>query len=248
MLYYKAWMESRSRFLIAASFMVLYCAFIMPRVAHLLTPTSSQHGRQASYAALIYGNVYSNAPVFFYLVFAILLGLGGISKERDKGTALYTLTLPVSRSRFLAVGFAVGLLELLALAILPALTIVVLTPITHHLYPLSQAIQFGMLWLPCGAVWFSIAFLLSSFTSREFVAQGMCIVLYFAYLIAAFSHNALPAFLDALRIMTGDRMSYFRSDLALIAGPLPWANLAGLLLASFVLLAAATQIVRQQDV
>jgi ABC-2 type transport system permease protein len=127
MLWYKFWLEGRFRFLSALFWMVAYCALVMPLL--VLVPTLHAHAPRLtqSYIELINTNVYYNAPVLFFLVFAALLGVGGLSRERSGGSAAFTLSFPVSRWRIVATGAAVGLIETGFLALSPAVVVMCLS-------------------------------------------------------------------------------------------------------------------------
>ena len=75
-----------------------------------------------------------------WALFAVLLGTGGLLAQASGGGALFTLSLPVSRSRLLGVRAATGLAELLALAVVPSLLLPLLSPIVGERYGLGDAL------------------------------------------------------------------------------------------------------------
>jgi ABC-2 type transport system permease protein len=248
MLYYKLWLESRLRFLIAASVMTAYCAVIMPLLVLLPTLHNTHPRIPMSYIVLVNTNVYYNAPVIIFLVFTVLLGLCGLPRERTKGTAAFTLALPVSRVRIVITSAIVGLIETCVLAFLPMLSIICVSASIHHHYPLSQALGFTLLWIPCGFVWLSIAFALSSFIKDDYLVQAAAIGLFLLYLILTLSPLHVAAPMNVLRIMSGDRMPYFNRDSGLLLiNALPWRLLSALLLISAALLIGSSQLTKRQD-
>jgi ABC-type transport system involved in multi-copper enzyme maturation permease subunit len=60
--------------------------------------------------------------------FAILLGCGGLLSESSKGSALFTLSLPVTRKQLLGARTGAGLAQLFAIAMVPPLAISLLAP------------------------------------------------------------------------------------------------------------------------
>src|SRR5580692_9859553 len=62
---------------------------------------------------------YHIAAALIWLFSVILLGLGGLARERAIGSSSLTLTLPVSRTYLVGVRIAVGVLQAIALAIVP---------------------------------------------------------------------------------------------------------------------------------
>src|SRR5581483_6324842 len=156
MLWYKSWLETRWRFLIGLG--VLMCSafatvLAYPRVAHLLPlvpaiDTTTAIGRQIKEAADLAreyrGYIWSqwfrqNMPQM-WVVFAALLGTGGLLSEGSRGTALFTLSLPASRSRLLGIRAAAALGELLLLAVLPSLLVPLLSPGVGESYGLVEAL------------------------------------------------------------------------------------------------------------
>src|SRR6266540_3694656 len=93
MLWYKAWLETRSRFLISLLGTVALCTF------------SVYHGDKEALP-------YTQAPYYYFVlrsahyllcmmwILAVtLLTMGGLVREKAAGTASFTLSLPVSRGR-----------------------------------------------------------------------------------------------------------------------------------------------------
>ena len=92
---------------------------------------------------------------------ALLLGVGGLKRERDYGTSGFMLALPVSRFRLVSARAFIGIAEVALLAFLPALLIPALSPLEGQVYPWSQAFQFGLLWAAGGAFLFMFGFIAS---------------------------------------------------------------------------------------
>jgi hypothetical protein len=99
MLWQKAWIESRGRFLLGVAATLTACAYSW------------------------YANRLANqgVPRTTFIVFCFLLGMGGLLREHAVGTAPFTLALPVSRLRLVGTRAAVGWIELVALALLASL-------------------------------------------------------------------------------------------------------------------------------
>src|SRR5689334_17162028 len=81
-----------------------------------------------------------------FVVVVLLLGMGGLGRERAYGTSGFTLTLPVSRWRLTATRATVGLAESTVIAFLPAILLPLLSPLVNETYPWSQAFHFAVLW------------------------------------------------------------------------------------------------------
>ena len=97
MLWHRAWIESRGRFLFGLA----------------ATGTACAYGW--------YANRFTSqgVPRTTFIVCCFLFGMGGLLRERALGTAPFTLALPVSRLHLVAARAGVGWLELVVLA-LPA--------------------------------------------------------------------------------------------------------------------------------
>src|SRR5215468_7435184 len=137
MLWHKSWLETRWRFLIGLA--VLACSaagvvFAYPRVAELLPlvpahDTGGELGRRIresaelvrDYRGYVWSQWSGKSLIQAWTLFAVLLGTGGLVSQAARGGALFTLSLPVSRRRLVAVRAAVGLTELVVLAFVPSL-------------------------------------------------------------------------------------------------------------------------------
>src|SRR5215467_12875664 len=93
MLFYKAWLESRVRFLAAAAVLSLYCLTFVERARldfpPILEPT-------LTYTAHVWRGIYNGLVAVVFVVMAGLLGLGGLERERESGSCAFTLALPVT--------------------------------------------------------------------------------------------------------------------------------------------------------
>jgi hypothetical protein len=111
MLWYKAWLETRWRFLIGLGLLVCSAGatvFAYPKVLELLkmVPTvelSGELGRRINEAAIlardyrgyVWSNWFRQNLMQMWTIFAVLLGTGGLLSQVSGGGALFTLSLPV---------------------------------------------------------------------------------------------------------------------------------------------------------
>jgi ABC-type transport system involved in multi-copper enzyme maturation permease subunit len=155
-------------------------------------------------------------------LFAVLLGAGFLSRSRG---ALYTLSLPVSRQRLLAVRFVLGLAQLGALVLLPVLLIPLLSPAVGAAYGAATALAHGVCLFFAVSVFFSLALFLSTVLEDRWgpllAALGIAIGLALVDSLLRAPGWSLYA------VMSGE--SFFRS------GRLPWAGLAASAVASTAL-------------
>jgi ABC-type transport system involved in multi-copper enzyme maturation permease subunit len=186
----------------------------------------------------IWGAIYKGYGRDIFVVLVMGLGLGGLLQERAHGTAGFTLALPVSRSRLIAVRAAVGIAELAFLALLPALVIPALSRFVGESYPFTQALHFSFLWAGCGTVIFGTAFFLSTMLAGEYSAWIVCFVALFFY-SAIVNVPPLVSFpsVNFFRIMAGRQL----------ISPLPWLPLCVIALLALAWVMVADRITRRQD-
>ncbi|MGA3241523.1 MAG: hypothetical protein ABSG03_35120 [Bryobacteraceae bacterium] len=242
MLFYKAWRESRTRFLVGALALAGYCAAVVfNRIG--TEGAFSERVVDHSYGEYIESLVFGGLGKLVFVLPAIFLGLGGLLRERAHHTAAFTVALPVSRAQLIGSQIAVGLGELALLAVAPALLIPPLSGVVHQSYPVAEALRYGLLRFVCGAFIFAIAFLLSVVLRGQYTAPMAC---WFGLLVQAqvASWGPLrPYGLNPLRTMDG-RWAWGGSN---INDPLPWTGLSILMLIALALLAAATKITQRQS-
>jgi ABC-type transport system involved in multi-copper enzyme maturation permease subunit len=177
MLYYKAWVETRWRFglglvvlLCAAAMTVLYYDRLLALLPQLgSTNLDDEVKRQITRSAelmrdfrgYIWSQWFLRTFPQTWSIFAGLLGSGGLIHS-SRGGALYMMSMPVSRTRLLATRAAVGLAEIFALAMVPALAIPLLAPLAGYHYAIGDALAHGLLFFISGAAYFALAFFLST--------------------------------------------------------------------------------------
>jgi ABC-type transport system involved in multi-copper enzyme maturation permease subunit len=249
MLWYKAWRESRMRFLISALMLAIFCLSVVLFQERIRSHAPVLPGfKSISYSEHIYKFVYSGAGKTIFIWVLIFLGLGGLLRERAHGTAGFTLALPVSRLRLVLIRMAVGLWEVVALALLPAMLIPAVSTIVHQSYPFTQALHFSVLWIVCGAVIYAMSFLFSAVLGGEYTALVVTFVAFFLQDEVASMELLRPYGLKLLHIM-GEfgTMHWDAQHYILSSGPFPWAQLALFTLAAGGLLATSAYVVRKQD-
>jgi ABC-2 type transport system permease protein len=244
MLWYKAWRESRVRFAIMVAALVWACGVVI-----LVQQAMRAHADEpTTYVTFIWKAVYKGTVRDLFSILVMMLGLGGLAQERAVGTAGFTLALPVSRAKLVATRAAVGFLEVACLALLPAILLFLLSPFVGESYPLTQGLQFALLWTGGGAILFAATFFLSALLAGEYTAWVICIAGLTVYLIVIH----LPPLgnypeLDFLSVMSGAEMSYFRSSDSTLIGPMPWFPLLVMLATAFGFVRGAEVITRQRD-
>jgi len=254
MLWYKSWLETRWRFLIGLALLMFSAATTVityPQVVKLLPlaprlDLGGEIGRRVAesielardYRGYVWSQWFRQNMAQSWTLFAVMLGTGGLLAQASGGGALFTLSLPASRNRLLAVRGATALFELLVLALLPSLLIPLLSPGIAQGYGVGDALVHGLCAYVAGAIFFSLAFLLSTVFADVWrpalIAIGVATVL---SLCEQFLREAWP--LGLFRVMSAE--AYFRG------GGVPWLGLGVCLLVSASLLYAASRNIARQD-
>jgi hypothetical protein len=155
-----------------------------------------------------------------------------------------------SHWRFLIVARAsVGLTELAALALTPALCLALGSPLVGESYPLTQGLPFVMLWIAAGFVLFALAFCFSAVFAGEHSPWIVCVIATIAYSMAMNSIPwlALHPQANLFNLMSGEKMSYFHAADFTLTGPLPWPALTIVTCVACAFIALAGSIAKRQD-
>lgn len=235
MLFYKAWRESQVRFLSAAVALAGWCV--------CLVVLSRALAADQPYEAYINALVFDGLGKMLFVLLVIFLGLGGLLRERARHTAIFTLALPVSRAQLISTQVAVGLAELVLLALLPVLLIRPLSALVHQSYPFADALRFSLLRFVCGTVIFAISFFLSVLLRGEYTAVVGC---YFALMVDGLGSNWVHPYRTNLLRTLGARWDR-GVGVPELHGPLPWTLLLIMMLIGLVLFAASARITQRQN-
>jgi ABC-type transport system involved in multi-copper enzyme maturation permease subunit len=239
---YKAWRESRLGFVLSiaalATIGTLFCLF--PRL-------DPQH--KYTYTQTMYLVTYAGVLRNIFIVLTLLLGLGGFLRERSHCTLQFTLALPARRSHFFAARALVGVAELSAFALVPAILVPMFSRWSHHSYPsIPQALHFSVLWICCGAMFFAFGLFLSTFVPGDYPAATACLISLFVYLvILEFAPlEKFPSF-DLFNVIAAWHMPYFSGRDTCFVTYLPWGTLSIVVLLALGIITLAAQIAERQD-
>lgn len=241
MLWLKAWRESRVRFLLVAGMFLAMCLqFLL--TAHRSFPPPEVPS--LPYTAFVWGNLIGNRQPILFAVAAMVLGLGGLQRERATGTVAFTLVLPVTRRSLLAVRAVMGVAQVTALALGPLLLVALGSPVlAGHEYPLGQAIGFGLLYLSWGLVFFAGGVLWSTLLSGALSALTACVLSPFVCLIATnwmFDERSGPSDMLFPAFMSG--RAYFdraHGAASVLGDVFPWTSIVVLAGVAALIVAAA---------
>ena len=236
MLLYKAWRESRSRFIGSCSYFAVYCCFVLGFRSGNGCSLSALGLVGHSWVEYIKNVIWGSFGKIVFVLPVIFLGLGGLLRERAHRTAIFSLSLPVGRPQLVGAHLAAGLAT--EVADWPSClsgSFNLSRGLSTSLTPSKTHCGTLFLRFISGAFIFAIAFLLSVILKGEYTAPIAC---YLALLVQArmSSIEVLREYwLNPLVVMDNRRL-----------GPSPWVGLSIMVLTSMVLVIAATRITQAQ--
>jgi len=253
MLWYKSWLDTRARFLLALVVLLVFaCGTVIgfPKVRELVTAvepaavTADESLRQEleeqreairTFRGYAWSQWFAgNFPTLLVLV-AAMLGSGSPLRKSGSG-ALFLLALPVSRARWIGTRAGVGVVELFVVALGPSLLLVALAPFVGEQLQLSEAIVYGLSTFVGASLFFSVAMFWSTlFNDVWWPLLFTCLVWIGTVAIGA----VLPEGRGIFAAMMGE--TYFHG------GTLPWPELLLCAAAAPALVYAAAANVARRD-
>ena len=235
----KVWRESRSRFFfILAALLVVTTASVFYNAKAEKVVIESKDFHEAGVRTI-------RGILFMFLSFSTMfLGLGGFLRERAVGTVDYTLSLPVSRTRWFLYRSLNGALQSMAAALIPALAIPVIAALFGGDYPVGDAFLFGVRLGLGGLLFYSIGLLASTLFAGDFTSAGIGIALIFVEnmgtrVVESFKGLNLQDAITPMYMI--DRHTY------LIRGQMPWNGIACSLAVGLVFSALAWKVTSARD-
>src|SRR5277367_2782385 len=168
MLFYKAWVETRVRFFASLAAATIVCVFNMQQHAWLVKWWAQElrdpKGYHLAWMALgihnygwyLWHYLYNNYLQQVWALFALLFAFGGLVREKSAGSVLFSLSLPVSRRRWLFTRLAMAFVESVALSLFAVVVVMIGSSVIHQSYSLTQILLHTALMVSAGV--FLIAF------------------------------------------------------------------------------------------
>jgi ABC-2 type transport system permease protein len=258
-LYAKAWLETRSRFLTALVATLAVCAFwtlghgwidaqwkrdLIEHPEWVNAPWFLR--AMKDYPFYLWHFVYAEMFQKIWVILAVLLGIGGLSREAAHGTAGFTLSLPVSRLTIFATRAAVAVAELFALAVVALIAIVAGSRLIALPYPLHHGVTHLAVMFFGGLVFLAASLCVTELVEGEhtpaLAGLGGVGLLYFVmqpYVDGApVTGLAIPFAVP--KLMAG------RADITGV-GDVEWSGMFASLAAAAIFVAIAVRRTRQRD-
>ena len=213
MLWYKAWLETRARFLLCLLGTTAICgAFTIRTQAQAMPDTSPWYFASVNF----YAHQYLAG---MWLLSAVLLGMGGLVREGAAGTAAFSLALPVSRRAMAGVRIGCGAVQMVLMGVVPWMAIGGGTLVGGHPLEWDQVGRYLVLLLSGGFVYFSGSLLVSSLVEGEYTGPAVAMVIVIVSALVPGMVKSWRPFSVIGLISGGDLLDKQRY---LLRDPFPW--------------------------
>ena len=233
MIWYKEWLETRSRFLIALVGCLALCPRLVVNFVKNVAPSQPGQVLHATHEIL----------AVVWLVAVTLLMMGGLVREKGIGSSSFTLSLPVSRLRLMSTRVGVGIIEAILLAVLPWIAMLFTAKVAGNMHFISQAGYHILLLLGGGIFFLAASFLISSLVEGEYTAPTVSFgaITMFAYVL---SDAKLRPYSPWAFMLGSD---YFRWRTSQFITPMPWIPAAAFVGIAVLLTMIAIHVVQRRD-
>lgn len=228
MLWYKGWLETRFRLLVALGFSASTLAYAYSSGVHALAGVKALLGGVAILVAMLCG-MLAGAGVATQPALQATKGL--------HGSMMFTLSLPVSRLHLLVVRAALGWLEIVSGIAVLCFGMWALFPVLRATTTAAEMLEYAGVLITCASGPYFISVLLATFLDDLWRLYGTAIA--FGALWWVSNHVRLPAPMNIVRAMG--------EGSPLIAHTMPWAAMAFSLGLAAVLFAAALKAVQSRE-
>ena len=237
MLWYKAWIETRARFIAA----LLGITFVVV--------VGIYHYESVMDPPVLYNNRFistmDRTVVGLWLLSVVLLAMGGLMREKAVGASSFTLALPVSRTRLLGIRIVMGTLQAIFAAVLPWVAILIITDSFGKPFPISQAALYLLLLLSGGLVYFALSVLISTLIEGEYTAPAIAYGLMILTAILFGNLDFTDPYLNIGKFMRGGFL--FDTRTYLLRPEIPWPGLIACRSAAALMLFASIKVTARQE-
>jgi hypothetical protein len=234
MLWNKGWMETRFRLLATLGFTTLILA-----LQYSIRTTAPPPGAKNPALGLV---LFSN-PTLVLMVCALLGGAGIVTQPSLQatkglhGSTLFTLSLPVSRLRLLAVRASIGWLESVGVIAALCCGMWLVSPAFRAMATPVEMLEYAGTLIACASALYCLSVLLATFLDDQWRAWGTMIASAALWWLS--THTPLPASANIFRAM--------REGSPLLAHTMPWTAMAFSLGLAAILFFAALKVVQTRE-
>jgi hypothetical protein len=234
MLWHKGWLETRFRLLFSLGFTTIIV--VLQYSARTAAPPPG--GKSAAFGLVMFGS-----PTLVLMVCALLGGAGIVTQPSLQatkglhGSTLFTLSLPASRLRLLAVRASIGWFE--AAGVIGALCcgMWLVSPALRAMATPVEMLQYAGTLIACASALYYFSVLLATFLDDQWRAWGSMIASAALWWLS--THTPLPAYANIFRAM--------REGSPPLAHTIPWTAMAFSLGLAAILFFAALKVVQTRE-
>jgi len=189
MIFYKAWLESKVRFLGGLASVIAVCTLYI-RLRPVLVPgwiTDLQNPHWSGRPTWLFFGVhdlnfyawhflYENKLQQVWVLFVILLSFGGLAREKQVGTSTFSLGLPVSRRRWILTRTLVAAAQSIVLALTAVVAISLASWSIHEPYGTPQIFAHCLLIAAAGMMFLGLGAMLSTVIRGEHMALPITLI------------------------------------------------------------------------
>jgi ABC-2 type transport system permease protein len=237
MLVYKAWLETRTRFLISLIGITVLAAIYIWRQDRDALPTS---GISYYYFVLAGGH---RIVAMLWSIAIMFLMMGGIVREKAVGASSFTLALPVSRRRLMWTRIVFGLAQSAILGLVPWSAMFLIGSVAGRSLAIGQAVTYLTVMFAAGLTFFAVAVFTSSLLEGEYTAPMVAFGTLIAFAIAL-NDPPLRTYSPWFMLLGANLMER-KSNM--LTAPLPWPVIGIFAIFAVVLLFASVQLVSRRE-
>ncbi len=183
-LLYKNWLESRTKFISSVLIIAVIIFFTINRSEKFISDyTANYPSKHLVFTQYVWVLLYKGYLLTMFIFSCFIFGLGGLMHEKQQGSALFTLALPLHRKILFRSKVIVAIIEIVLLSLVPVLLIPGLAVVYHFTYPLKDALFFSFLMSTGGLLFMILGVSLSLFIAKELVVPtigvGIMVTLFF---------------------------------------------------------------------
>jgi hypothetical protein len=234
MLWRKGWLETGFRLL----FILGYTTLILFLQYSARNAAPPPHAKTAVFTLVMFSN-----PILVLVICAMLAGAGIVTQPALQatkglhGSTLFTLSLPVSRLRLLAVRASIGWLEGVGVIGVFCWGMWLVSPVFRVSVTSVEMVEYAGTLISCGSALYFLSVLLATFLDDQWRAWGTMLASAALWLLSP--RIPLPISVDIFRAM--------RDGSPLIAHTVPWTAIAFSLALAAVLFSAALKVAQTRE-